>query len=36
MDSYKAIPQVKEYMTVKYARKDTIEPIFESYKKEGS
>lgn len=32
IDSYKNIPQLKEYITVKYANKDTIEQIFEVYK----
>ena len=32
LDSYKAIPQVKEYITLKYANQDTIEQIFEVYK----
>lgn len=32
LDSYKTIPQVKEYISVKYTDKDTIEWIFEDYK----
>ena len=32
IDSYKAIPQLKEYITVKYADQDTIEQITEVYK----
>ncbi|MBC2579150.1 DUF6155 family protein [Clostridium sp. DJ247] len=32
IDSYKTIPQVKEYITVRYANQDTIEQIFEVYK----
>jgi hypothetical protein len=32
LDSYKVSPQVKEYITVKYGDKDTIEQIFETYK----
>lgn len=32
VDSYKAIPQLKEYITVKYANQDTIEQIAEVYK----
>ncbi|MDK2905992.1 MAG: hypothetical protein PWQ67_337 [Clostridia bacterium] len=32
IESYKVIPQVKEYITAKYAEQDTIEQIFEAYK----
>jgi hypothetical protein len=32
IDSYKTIPQLKEYLTVKYADQDAIEQIFEVYK----
>lgn len=32
IDSYKAIPQLKEYITVKYANQDAIEQIAEVYK----
>ena len=31
-DSYKTIPQIKEYITAKYANQDTIEQIVEAYK----
>ncbi|HEY5583179.1 MAG TPA: DUF6155 family protein [Ruminiclostridium sp.] len=31
-DSYKAIPQLKEYITAKYAGQDTMKQIFETYK----
>lgn len=32
IDNYKAIPQVKEYITAKYAGQDTMKQIFETYK----
>ena len=32
IDSYKAIPQLKEYITIKYAGQDEIEQIAEAYK----
>ena len=32
LDSYKASPQIKEYITVKYGNQDTIEQVFETYK----
>jgi hypothetical protein len=32
LDSYKVSPQVKEYITVKYGDKDTIEQVFKTYK----
>ncbi|KOF58026.1 hypothetical protein AGR56_01540 [Clostridium sp. DMHC 10] len=32
IDSYKTIPQLKEYITVKYSNKETIEQIFKVYK----
>lgn len=32
IDSYKTIPQLKEYITVKYSNEDTIEQIFKVYK----
>lgn len=32
IDSYKTIPQLKEYITVKYADQDTIQQVFEVYK----
>lgn len=32
MDSYKAIPTMKEYLTIKYGSQDNIEQLFESYK----
>jgi iron only hydrogenase large subunit-like protein len=32
IDSYKNIPQVKEYITAKYANQDTMEQIFEAYR----
>ena len=31
-DSYKAIPQLKEYITIRYAKQDEIEQIAEAYK----
>ena len=32
IESYKAIPQLKEYITAKYAGQDTMKQIFETYK----
>jgi len=32
IDSYKTIPQLKEYITVKYSNEETIEQIFKVYK----
>lgn len=32
VESYKTIPQLKEYITVKYSNKDTTQQIFEVYK----
>lgn len=32
IDSYKTIPQLKEYVSIKYSNEDTIEQIFKVYK----
>lgn len=32
IDSYKAVPQLKEYITIRYAKQDEIEQIAEAYK----
>ena len=32
IDSYKTIPQLKEYITIKYANQDAIDLVFETYK----
>ncbi len=32
IDSYKTIPQLKEYITIKYANQDAVDQVFETYK----
>lgn len=32
IESYKTIPQLKEYITIKYSNKGTVQQIFEVYK----